>query len=100
MSNATATLWLSGDQSNASVDEIEIYQCCGYAPYLSVFPVSTHSQYSCRSEIPITACVSVINNTVDSLEVGKAVMEAVHQCSAQGLQFTPEEHSPECQECC
>lgn len=28
-------------------------------------------------------------------------MEAVHQCSAQGLQFTPaQEHSPEHQECC
>lgn len=27
-------------------------------------------------------------------------MEAVHQCSAQGLQFTPGEHSPEHQECC
>lgn len=26
-------------------------------------------------------------------------MEAVHQCSAQGLQFTPGEHSPEHQEC-
>lgn len=25
-------------------------------------------------------------------------MEAVHQCSAQGLQFTPGEHSPEHQE--
>lgn len=28
-------------------------------------------------------------------------MEAVHQCSAQGLQFTPaQHHSPEHQECC
>lgn len=48
--------------------------------------------------MPITACVSVINNGVDSSEGGRAVMEAVHQCSAQGLQFTPGEHSPEHQE--
>lgn len=27
-------------------------------------------------------------------------MEAVHQCSAQGLQFTLAQHSPEHQECC
>ena len=100
MSNAPTAPWFPSDQSNASVDEIEIYRCCGYAPYLSVFPVSTRAQYRCRSEIPITACVSVINNSVDSSEGGRAVMEAVHQCSAQGLQFTPGEHSPEHQECC
>lgn len=62
MSNATAALRLASDQSNASVDDIEIYWCCGYTPYLSVFPVITRAQYRCRSEIPITACVSVINN--------------------------------------
>lgn len=68
VSNASTTLSFPSDQSNASVDEIEIYWCCGYAPYLSVFPVSTHAHYRCRSEIPITACVSVINNSVDSSE--------------------------------
>lgn len=62
MSNAIAALRLASDQSNASVDDIEIYWCCGYTPYLSVFPVITRAQYRCRSEIPITACVSVINN--------------------------------------
>lgn len=62
MSNATAVPRLASDQSNASVDDIEIYWCCGYTPYLSVFPVRTRAQYRCRSEIPITACVSVINN--------------------------------------
>lgn len=62
MSTAIAALCPASDQSNASVDDIEIYWCCGYTPYLSVFPVITRAQYRCRSEIPITACVSVINN--------------------------------------
>lgn len=58
--------------------------------YVSTFG----TQYGCRSEIPITACVSVINNSVDSSKGGGAVMEAVHQCSTQGLQFSPGEHLP------
>lgn len=62
MSNAASAPRLASDQSNASVDDIGIYWCCGYTPYLSVFPVITRAQYRCRSEIPITACVSVINN--------------------------------------
>lgn len=62
MSNANAAPRPASDQSNAEVDGIEMYWCCGYTPYLSVFPVITRAQYRCRSEIPITACVSVINN--------------------------------------
>jgi len=45
-----------------------------------------------KKQTPITAHVSVINNRSGHVVAGTAVMEAVHHCSAQGLQPL---HSPE-----
>lgn len=52
-----------------------------------------HVEVRGKKQTPITAHVSVINNRSGHVDAGTAVMEAVHHCSAQGLQ--PLQDSPE-----
>lgn len=55
--------------------------------------VHVEMQEKNKKQTPITAHVSVINNRSGHVDAGTVVMEAVHHCSAQGLQ--PLQDSPE-----
>lgn len=52
-----------------------------------------HVEVQDKKQTPITGHVSVVNNRSGHVDAGTAVMEAVHHCSAQGLQ--PLQDSPE-----